>query len=147
MNTRSEPGLGPRKLYLEALREAVRVIADIDEVLASKFGGKGRGIHSKLDSVRPAIPTRLDRRLRYLEAARNKALAEREWRIPDHESFIIECQEALVRLRSLSRRREQRRHLWWRFCRLLGTGGSFAFAVAAMGLLLLLASGTVSLVG
>jgi len=124
MNTVSKSGLGPRRLYLESLREAVRLIADIDEVLASRFGGKGRGIHSKLDSVRPAIPARLDKRLRYLEAARNKALAEREWRIPDPEGFLIECREGLDRLRGLSRRREQRRHLWWRFCRLLGAGGS-----------------------
>lgn len=146
MNARSEINLGPRKLYLQTLCEAVRVIADIDEVLASKFGGRGRGIHSKLDSVRPAVPARLDKKLRYLEAARNKALAEQEWRIPDHENFIVECKDALHRLRGISRRREQRRRLWRRFCGLMRTAGPLAFAVIAISLLLL-ASSMTSLVG
>lgn len=147
MNSHPQPIQVRKRRYLDDLREAVLLVADIDVMLGSVFGGKGRGIHSKLDSLRPLIPERLDKRLRYLEAARNKALAEREWRIPDPEGFIAECRDTLNRLQRLSHRRARVRHLWGRLCHRWGSGGSFAVAVAAMGLLLMLASGTISVAG
>lgn len=134
--------MSSRHPHAVALREVIGLVAEIDGVLGREFGGKGRGIHSKLDSVRPAIPVKLDKRLRYLEAARNKALMQPEWRIPEREKYIAECQAAVFRLRRIARKRERNHQLMSLLRRSLGTLGSFVAVVAAMCLLLLVASGT-----
>lgn len=127
------------------LRDVLGIVAEIDGILGREFGGKGRGIHSKLDSLRPALPTRLDKRLRYFEAVRNKALMQPDWRIPDRAHYIAECQAAARRLRHIACKRRRLQHLLAALHRLRRTLGSFSIAVAAMCILLLLASGAISL--
>jgi hypothetical protein len=102
--------------HMKAMQDVLDITAVIDSVLARDFGGKGRGIHSKLDSVREPVPARLDRRLRYLAAVRNKALNEPDWAIPQRERYLAECQAMAIRLLDISRRRQRRTHLlqrWW----------------------------------
>lgn len=128
-----------------ALRDVIGHVAEIDGVLGREFGGKGRGIHSKLDSVRPPIPAKLGKRLRYLEAARNKALMQPEWRIPDRDKYIAECQAAVMRLRRIAHKRERNRQRLRLLRRSLGTLGPCVIVIAAMCLLLLVASGTIAI--
>jgi hypothetical protein len=116
------------------LRDVLSIVAEIDDILAREFGGKGRGIHRKLDSVHPALPNQLDKRLRYFEAVRNKALMQPDWRIPDRTHYITECQAAARR----------RRRMLAPLQRLRGMPGSFAIVMAAVGALLLLVSGAIS---
>lgn len=127
------------------LKDVLSIVAEIDDILGREFGGKGRGIHSKLDSVQPALPARLDKRLRYFEAVRNKALMQPEWRIPDRTSYIAECQAAARRLRDIARRRERRHRIWAAVQRWRRALRPFAFVVAAMCALLLLASGAITI--
>lgn len=101
---------------MKAMQDVLDITAVIDSVLARDFGGKGRGIHSKLDSLRHPIPARLDRRLRYLAAVRNKALNEPDWAIPQRELYLDECRALAIRLLDIGRRRHRKAHLlqtWW----------------------------------
>lgn len=102
--------------HMKAMQDVLDVTAVIDAVLARDFGGKGRGIHSKLDSLRHPVPARLDRRLRYLAAVRNKALNEPDWAIPQRDRYLAECRAMVLRLLDISRRRQRKTHLlqrWW----------------------------------
>lgn len=105
-----------RTPHMKAMQDVLDITAVIDSVLARDFGGKGRGIHSKLDSLRHPIPARLDRRLRYLAAVRNKALNEPDWVIPQRERYLDECRALAIRLLDIGRRRHRKAHLlqtWW----------------------------------
>lgn len=102
--------------HMKAMQDVLDITAVIDSVLARDFGGKGRGIHSKLDSLRHPVPARLDRRLRYLAAVRNKALNEPDWAIPQRDRYLAECRALAIRLLDISRRRQRKVHLlqrWW----------------------------------
>lgn len=102
--------------HMKAMQDVLDITAVIDSVLARDFGGKGRGIHSKLDSLRHPVPARLDRRLRYLAAVRNKALNEPDWAIPQRDRYLAECRTLAIRLLDISRRRQRKVHLlqrWW----------------------------------
>lgn len=101
----------PKSPHMKAMQDVLDITAVIDSVLARDFGGKGRGIHSKLDSVRHPVPARLDRRLRYLAAVRNKALNEPEWEIPKRDRYLAECRAAAIRLLDISRQRQRKLHL------------------------------------
>lgn len=129
---------------MATLQDVLSVVAEIDDILGREFGGKGRGIHSKLDSVHPALPAQLDKRLRYFEAVRNKALIQPDWRIPDRASYVTECQAATRRLRQIAQTRERRRHMLAPLQRLRTTLGSFAIVMVALCALLLLAGGAIS---
>lgn len=144
MSLEPTPTQSRKNLHTAALRDVLSIVAEIDDILGREFGGKGRGIHSKLDSVHPALPARLDKRLRYFEAVRNKALMQPDWRIPDRASYMTECQAMARRLRRMAQQRERRRRMLAPFQRLRGTQGSLAVAMAAVGVLLLLASGAIS---
>lgn len=133
-----------RTLHMATLKDVLSIVAEIDDILGREFGGKGRGIHSKLDSVQPALPSRLDKRLRYFEAVRNKALMQPDWRIPDRASYITECQAAARRLRDIARHREQRHRMWAAMQRWRRVLEPFAFVVATMCALFLLAGGAIS---
>lgn len=105
-----------RTPHMKAMQDVLDITAVIDSVLARDFGGKGRGIHSKLDSLRHPVPARLDRRLRYLAAVRNKALNEPDWAIPQRDRYLAECRAMAIRLLDISRRRQRKAHLlqkWW----------------------------------
>lgn len=108
--------------HMKAMQDVLDITAVIDSVLARDFGGKGRGIHSKLDSVRHPVPARLDRRLRYLAAVRNKALNEPDWEIPQRERYLAECRAAAIRLLDIGRRRQRRAHLLHRWLARLSGG-------------------------
>ena len=136
---------GRRTLHMVTLQDVLGIVAEIDGILAREFGGKGRGIHSKLDSVRPPLPTRLDKRLRYFEAVRNKAVMQPDWRIPDRSSYITECQTAARRLHDIARTRERRRRLLATLRRSRGNLGTLAMVMIAICVFLLLASGSLSL--
>lgn len=138
------PTQSRRSLHMVTLRDVLSIVAEIDDILAREFGGKGRGIHSKLDSVHPALPNQLDKRLRYFEAVRNKALMQPDWRIPDRTHYITECQAAARRLHLIAQQRERRRRMLAPLQRLRGMPGSFAIVMAVVGALLLLASRAIS---
>jgi hypothetical protein len=80
--------------HLHSMKDVMEITALIEQVLARDFGGRGRGIHSKLDSLTAPLPAWLDKRLRYLSAVRNKALVEPWWAIPDRARFLDECDQA-----------------------------------------------------
>lgn len=80
--------------HLHSLKDVMDITALIEQVLARDFGGRGRGIHSKLDSITEPLPAWLDKRLRYLSAVRNKALVEPWWTIPDRARYLDECDHA-----------------------------------------------------
>lgn len=128
-----------KTLHIVSLKDVLSIVAEIDDILGREFGGKGRGIHSKLDSLHPALPFRLDKRLRYFEAVRNKALMQPEWRIPDRTAYITECQAAARRLRDIARQRERHQRLRTATQRLLWTLKPFVLVAVAMSLLLALA--------
>ena len=81
-------------VHLHSLKDVMDINALIEHVLAQNFGGRGRGIHSKLDSLADPLPAWLDKRLRYLAAVRNKALVEPWWAIPDRARYLDECDHA-----------------------------------------------------
>lgn len=101
----------PKDKHLQSLQDVLEATALIDSVLARDFGGRGRGIHSKLDSLTHAIPQSLDERLRYLAALRNKALAEPWYRIEDRPAYLAACEDAATALLLLKERREHLRAL------------------------------------
>lgn len=80
--------------HLHSLKDVMEITALIEQALARDFGGRGRGIHSRLDSLTEPVPTWLDKRLRYLSAVRNKALVEPWWTIPDRARYLDECHYA-----------------------------------------------------
>lgn len=80
--------------HLHSMKDVMEITALIEQVLARDFGGRGRGIHSKLDSLAEPLPAWLDKRLRYLSAVRNKALVEPWWAIPDRARYLDECDYA-----------------------------------------------------
>lgn len=80
--------------HLHSMKDVMEITALIEQVLARDFGGRGRGIHSKLDSLTEPLPAWLDKRLRYLSAVRNKALVEPWWTIPDRARYLDECDHA-----------------------------------------------------
>jgi hypothetical protein len=80
--------------HLHSLKDVMEITALIEQVLARDFAGRGRGIHSKLDSLTEPLPAWLDKRLRYLSAVRNKALVEPWWTIPDRARYLDECDHA-----------------------------------------------------
>ncbi len=84
--------------HLDTLKEVIDIIALIEKVLERDFGGRGRGVHSKLDSLTHPVPSWLDKRLRYLAAVRNKAVTEPWWPIPDREQYLGECHAAAALL-------------------------------------------------
>jgi hypothetical protein len=96
-------GAKPVPPHLKQLRDVLTLTAVIEAVLQSDFAGKGRGIHSKLDSSRYPIPTDLDRRLRYIGAVRNKAANEPGYEIPEREAFLVQCEQCAAALVQLAR--------------------------------------------
>jgi len=80
--------------HLHSMKDVMEINALIEQVLGRDFGGRGRGIHSKLDSLNEPLPAWLDKRLRYLSATRNKALVEPWWTIPDRARYLDECDHA-----------------------------------------------------
>lgn len=129
-----------RTLHMVTLKDVLSIVAEIDDILKRELGGKGRGIHSKLDSVRPPLPSQLDKRLRYFEAVRNKALMQPDWRIPDRPGYISECQVAARRLRAIARKRARLHRLQAALQRVFGALKPFAFVAVAMGVLFVWAS-------
>jgi hypothetical protein len=143
MSLEFTPTQSRRNLHMETLRDVLGIVAEIDDILGREFGGKGRGIHSKLDSVYPPLPARLDKRLRYFEAVRNKALMQPDWRIPDRMGYVAECLAAAQRLRHIAQKRDRRRRVLAPFLRLRGAPGWFAMVLCAIGVLMLLTSGAI----
>ena len=88
--------------HLHSLKDVMDITSLIEQVLAREFGGRGRGIHSKLDSLNEPLPAWLDKRLRYLSAVRNKALVEPWWTIPDRASYLDECNRAAAVLMQIA---------------------------------------------
>lgn len=88
--------------HLHSLKDVMEITARIEQVLARDFGGRGRGIHSKLDSLTEPLPAWLDKRLRYLSAVRNKALVEPWWNIPDRTNYRDECDHATAVLMQIA---------------------------------------------
>jgi hypothetical protein len=127
-------------LHRVPLQDVLNIVAEIDDILLREFGGRGRGIHSKLDSVHPPLPARLDRRLRYFEAVRNKALMQPDWRIPDRTGYVAECQAAARRLHHIAHMRARRRNVLGSLQRLGKTRWSVATVVAALCMLYLVTS-------
>lgn len=92
--------------HLHSLRDVMEITSLIEQVLARDFGGRGRGIHSKLDSLSKPLPAWLDKRLRYLSAVRNKALVEPQWAIPEREKYLGECHHAAATLLKIANDRD-----------------------------------------
>lgn len=131
------PTSNRKNLHRVTLQDVLAVVAEIDDILKHDFGGKGRGIHSKLDSLDPALPHHLDKKLRYFEAVRNKALTQPDWPIPNRASYMTECRAMARRLRHIAQQRDRRRRMLVPFQRLRARRGSIAVVVAALGVLLL----------
>lgn len=96
-----------KKLHRRSLSDVLTMTAVIEVILQGHFAGKGRGIHSKLDSSHHMIPTELDKRLRYIEAVCNKAVYEPAYEIPNRKQFLLTCEQAasdLVLLASTRRK-------------------------------------------
>lgn len=100
-----------KDMHLQSLQDVLEATALIDGVLQRDFGGRGRGIHSKLDSITHPIPKALDERLRYIGALRNKALAEPWYRIEDRAAYLAACEDAATALLLIRERREHLRTL------------------------------------
>lgn len=95
--------------HLDSMKDVIDITALIEAVLEGDFGGRGRGIHSRLDSLERPIPASLDKKLRYLAAVRNKALVEPWWPIPNRPRYLHDCEEAAAWLLEIANRRQRTR--------------------------------------
>lgn len=95
--------------HLDSMKDVIDITGLIEAVLEGDFGGRGRGIHSRLDSLMHPIPASLDKKLRYLAAVRNKALVEPWWPIPNRPRYLHDCEVAAARLLEIANRRQGRR--------------------------------------
>ena len=96
-----------RKYPVQSRREINDAANLIEFVLERDFNGRGRGIHSKLDSAKYPIPKDLDKQLRYLGAVRNKAMVEPAYRIEDVAAYVKACEGSVMRLLWIVRRQRR----------------------------------------
>jgi len=138
-------------IHLHSMKDVMDITSLIEQVLARDFGGRGRGIHSKLDSLSQPLPAWLDKRLRYLSAVRNKALVEPWWTIPDRTRYLDECDHAAAVLLQIAHDRAHPGGVVTRAIRWIGQtlsrltvrrpGLAMATLLALSALLVLLAGG------
>lgn len=101
---KSAPGRTGGRATLGA---AARLTLRIEHILVHDFQARGRGMHSKVDSVRPPLPSKLAANLRYLGAVVNTAVAENALdpaKLPD---ILDRTTRAVHELRRLAIRRNR----------------------------------------
>jgi hypothetical protein len=89
------------------LHAAARLTLRVEHILVQDFDARGRGMHSKVDSVRPPLPRQLAADLRYLGALVNTAVAENALdpaKLPD---ILERTTKAVHELRRIAIRRNR----------------------------------------
>lgn len=77
----------------------IRSSRDLEYVLDTQFGARGKGLHEKITSVEQSLPQQLIRNMRYLATIRNKLVHEQGFdRIPERERFILMFDQSTVDL-------------------------------------------------
>lgn len=70
------------------IEKTIQLSRQAEHVLETRFGAQGRGLHEKLSSVEPQIPTATVRQLRYFATIRNKLMHEHEYQLENPEEFF-----------------------------------------------------------
>lgn len=76
----------------DPIRLIVNTVKRIETLLEQRYGASGRGLHTKVDSVREALPADLVKQLRWIATMRNKTMHEDGF-VPDdmprlHEAML-----------------------------------------------------------
>lgn len=87
---------------------AIRSSKDLENVLDTQFGARGKGLHEKISSVERSLPQHLVRNMRYLATIRNKLVHEHGFnRIPQREQFIEKFDKSTLELEKVVEDRRQ----------------------------------------
>lgn len=88
---------------------AVSSAQRIERILTDGLGAEGRGLHQKITSVEPHLPSDLVKNLRWIATVRNKTVHEDQNAMRNRRDFIRASREAEIDLMNLieaSRKRE-----------------------------------------
>lgn len=72
----------------------------IERILTEQFGGRGRGMKEKLDSVQYPIPRPLQQRITYLARLRNRCVHEDGFELRDSDDYARKCEAVCEELRT-----------------------------------------------
>lgn len=83
------------------LNKIIAGAKSIERILTDQFGGTGRGMREKLDSVRYPIPQPLQQRIAYLARMRNRSVHEEGFELKDSEDYLRKCQAVCAELQQI----------------------------------------------
>jgi hypothetical protein len=83
------------------LNKVIAGAKSIEHILVEQFGGTGRGMKEKLDSVRYPIPLPLQKRISHLAYLRNRAVHEEGFDLHDSEDYQRKCEAVCQELQQL----------------------------------------------
>lgn len=83
------------------LNKIIAGAKSIERILTEQFGGSGRGMREKLDSVRYPIPQPLQQRIAYLARMRNRSVHEEGFELKDSEDYLRKCQAVCAELQQV----------------------------------------------
>lgn len=83
------------------LNKIIAGAKSIERILTDQFGGAGRGMREKLDSVRYPIPQPLQQRIAYLARMRNRSVHEEGFELKDSEDYLRKCQAVCAELQQV----------------------------------------------
>lgn len=83
------------------LNKIIAGAKSVERILTEQFGGTGRGMREKLDSVRYPIPQPLQQRIAYLARMRNRSVHEEGFELNDSEDYLRKCQAVCAELQQV----------------------------------------------
>mmetsp|Transcript_19890 Transcript_19890/g.43515 ORF Transcript_19890/g.43515 Transcript_19890/m.43515 type:complete len:108 (-) Transcript_19890:155-478(-) len=94
-------GLASSKYSNNDFELVIRAAKELEWLLETEFGARGKGLHEKISSV-PSLPPTLVKEMRYLATIRNKLIHEKDFnQIPDRARYIEKFEASAKELQTL----------------------------------------------